>query len=340
MLSINPTNRLTYKYTICIVLFDINSVVVCFAWENMPEIHLIVVLFSPKTLEAFFVYILSQHAVNWFCCAQACPVKHEQNQDAMETAPPPFCFWHLNPCKAKSNQEMQHISRIDPGQCFPPRISARAVISDRSLCRDRTISSRFRQVPRHMLALVAQLLSSANISHCSSENRFWNVFTTPLRSIKYVHVPLELRDFALFGGLETWSIPIRLDWRKSFSCWTAAFWTAAFKVWGKMKRCKAEGVSKFENEESMKLAELAEDSSWCPFFLHTCEDWSLNTKSEHGFTARRTFALASKWNGHCSQPYLPVSGTYSKSKPKQTASQDLTEKTAGPDRFHLICSHL
>ena len=165
-------------------------------------------------------------------------------------------------------------------------------------------------------------------------------FTTPLWSIKYLHVPLELRDFALFGGLETWSIPIRLDWRKSFSCWTAAFWTAAFKVWGKMKRCKAEGVSKFENEESMKLAELAEDSSWCPFFLHTCEDWSLNTKSEHGFTARRTFALASKWNGHCSQPYLPVSGTYSKSKPKQTASQDLTEKTAGSDRFHLICWHL
>ena len=206
MLSINPTNRLTYKYTICIDLFDINSVVVCFAWENMPEIHLIVVLFSPKTLEAFFVYILSQHAVNWFCCAQACSVKHEQNQDAMETAPPPFCFWHLNPCKAKSNQEMQHISRIDPGQCFPPHISARAVISARSLCRDRTISSRFRQVPRHMLALVARLLSNANISHCSSENRFWNVFTTPLRSIKYVHVPLELRDFALFGGLETWSI--------------------------------------------------------------------------------------------------------------------------------------
>ena len=90
-------------------------------------------------------------------------------------------------------------------------------------------------------------------------------FTTPLWSIKYLHVPLELRDFALFGGLETWSIPIRLEWRKSFSCWTAAFWTAAFKVWGKMKRCKAEGVSKFENEENMKLAELAEDSSWCPF---------------------------------------------------------------------------
>ena len=33
-------------------------------------------------------------------------------------------------------------------------------------------------------------------------------FTTPLWSIKYLHVPLELRDFALFGGLETWSIPI------------------------------------------------------------------------------------------------------------------------------------
>ena len=25
---------------------------------------------------------------------------------------------------------------------------------------------------------------------------------------------------------------------------------------------------------------------------------------------------------------------------KQTASQDLTEKTAGSDRFHLICWHL
>ena len=174
----------------------------------MPEIHLIVVLFSPKTLEAFFVYILSQHAVNWFCCAQACPVKHEQNQDAMETAPPPFCFWHLNPCKAKSNQEMQHISRIDPGQCFPPRISACAVISDRSLWRDRTISSRLRQVPRHMLALVAQLLSNAKFSHLQLWESVLTCFTTPLRSIKYLHVPLELRDFALFGGLETWSIPI------------------------------------------------------------------------------------------------------------------------------------
>ena len=53
MLSINPTNRLTYKYTICIVLFDINSVVVCFAWENMPEIHLIVVLSHQKLLKHF-----------------------------------------------------------------------------------------------------------------------------------------------------------------------------------------------------------------------------------------------------------------------------------------------
>ena len=83
-------------------------------------------------------------------------------------------------------------------------------------------------------------------------------FTTPLRSIKYLHVPLELRDFALFGGLETWSIPIRLEWRKSFSCWTAAFWTAAFKVWGKMKRCKAEGVSKFENEGKHETGGVAQ----------------------------------------------------------------------------------
>ena len=99
-------------------------------------------------------------------------------------------------------------------------------------------------------------------------------FTTPLRSIKYLHVPLELRDFALFGGLETWSIPIRLEWRKSFSCWTTAFWTAAFKVWGKMKRCKAEGVSKFENEESMKLEALRMGSGKIRILAQECVEYA------------------------------------------------------------------
>ena len=89
-----------------------------------------------------------------------------------------------------------------------------------------------------------------------SENRFWHFFTTPLWSIKYLHVPLELRDFALFGGLETWSIPIRLDWRKSFSCWTAAFWTAAFKVWGKMKRCKVRAFRSLKMRKAWNLLNL------------------------------------------------------------------------------------
>ena len=137
----------------------------------------------------------------------------------------PSCFWHIQQKQTKTNR----ISRFDRE------------------------NGRFRQVPPHMLALVAQLLSNAKFSHCNAQNRFWHFFTTPLRSIKYLHVPLELRDFALFGGLETWSIPIRLDWRKSFSCWTAAFWTAAFKVWGKMKRCKVRAFRSLKMRKAWNL---------------------------------------------------------------------------------------
>ena len=257
----------------------------------------------------------------------------------METAPPPFCFWHLNPCKAKPNQEMQHISRIEPGQCFPPHISARAVISDRSLCRDSTKSSRFRLVPRHMLALVAQHLS--NVKHQSlqlSELVLTCCAQHHCGPVKYLHEPLELQWLRSLWG--AWNVinPDSARVAEVFLFLNRGILNRGMQ--GVRKNEKMQGWGRFEVWKCRQ-----HETCWTcwrlvlmSIFLYKLTDWSLDPKSEHGFTAHRTCALASKWNGHCSQPYLPVSGTYSKAK--QTASQDLTEKTAGSDRFHVICWHL
>ena len=85
----------------------------------------------------------------------------------------------------------------------------------------------------------------------------------------------------------------------------------------------------------------AEDS-WLflvPFSLDKLRDWYWIHKVWNIVPRRAEGALASEWDGNCSQQCLPVSGI-KQSIPKQTASQDLAYTTAGSDSFHLICWHL
>ena len=221
----------------------------------------------------------------------------------------PSCFWHIQQKQTKTNR----ISRFD-GE-----------------------NGRFRQVPPHMLALVAQLLSNANIQPLQRSESVLTFFhnTTAVHKISSCS-PRIAWLCSLWGA---WNVinPDSARLTEVFLLLNRGILNRGIQGVRKNEKMQGEGVSKFENEESMKLAELAEDSSWCQFFLHTCEDWSLDYKIGTWFHSAPNLraGVKMKWT---LQPAVPSCFWHIQQK------QTKTNRTSRPDRengrFRQVPPHM